>query len=383
MENMDMVKDMDTLKNEFFNALQGDDENAQKEAFKNYTEGLQKAIMVQAESYLKIQAENNADEKALVQRGILRPLTTEEKKYFNAVIEKQTFTNLDLAFPKTIIQDVFAKLREQRPLLAKIDTMNTEILTQFIYAKSTTATAFWGQICSDIKQMILEGFNVVNVQAAKLSGFVPICKGMLELGPNWLAEYVITLITEIMSYTLELGIVQGTGKDQPIGMMKKLSGAVDGVYQDKPTIALTALDAKSLVGVRAALAKSKNDSANVSIIVNPETYWAKLFSNLVIRNANGEFIYDKLATGETIIQSYAVPKDKLIVGDPKNYILMVSGNMRIDKYEETLAIEDATLYIAKMYANGMAKNKDAFFVVDITGVKGVDVPALEVETPGV
>ena len=46
------------------------------------------------------------------------------------------------------------------------------------------------------------------------------------------------------------------------------------------------------------------------------------------------------------------------------------------------------LYIAKFYGYGIAKDPNAFFVADVTGVAGADVPKLEEfkaaeETPGV
>ena len=200
---------------------------------------------------------------------------------------------------------------------------DTTALATYIFAKPNKATAFWGPICEDIKQMILEGFSEVNLQSSRLSGFVAVCKGMLELGPNWLAEYVTTLIYEIMATSLELAVVAGTGKNQPIGMIKKLSGATDSVYPDKDKITLTELNADSLVGVRAALAKAKLDDAGVAILVNPVTYWAKVFKSLVLRTPEGEFVKDRLSTGEEIIQSYAVPEDTLVIGNPANYFLGV------------------------------------------------------------
>ncbi|OMK58976.1 hypothetical protein [Clostridioides difficile] len=57
---------------------------------------------------------------------------------------------------------------------------------------------------------------------------------MLDLGAEWLDRYVRVVLTESISLGLEMGIVAGTGKDQPIGMMKDLKGSVvEGVYPDK------------------------------------------------------------------------------------------------------------------------------------------------------
>ena len=225
--------------------------------------------------------------------------------------------------------------------------------------------------------MILDGFDVIDIKSSRLSGFVPVCKGMLELGPDWLANYVITFIQEIMSASLELAIVQGTGKEQPIGMIKKLSGATDSVYPDKDKVTLADFKSKSLAGIRAGLAKAKTDTGNVVIVVNPLTYWEKVFPNLAYQTVNGTWVLDKLPTGEEIIKTYACPENVLIFGDLQNYFLGVASDVRIDKYTETLAIEDMDLYIAKFYGYGLAKDKNAFFVADVSTVDGATVATLE------
>lgn len=377
MKNLDVIKNMDELRLNLFNSLQADDVKAQEEAFMNFADGLQNAIMEQAKAEISNQNTAYVDEQILINRGTLKPLTSEEKKYFNAVIERKGLDNVDQAFPKTIIQDIYRYLKEEHPLLSKIDMQNTEVLAQYIVGRPTKAKAFWGKICEDIKQMILEGFDVIDIKSSRLSGFVPVCKGMLELGPDWLANYVITFIQEIMSASLELAIVQGTGKEQPIGMIKKLSGATDSVYPDKDKVTLADFKPKSLAGIRAGLAKAKTDTGNVVIVVNPLTYWEKVFPNLAYQTVNGTWVLDKLPTGEEIIKTYACPENVLIFGDLQNYFLGVASDVRIDKYTETLAIEDMDLYIAKFYGYGLAKDKNAFFIADVSTVDGATVATLE------
>lgn len=377
MKNLDNVKNMEALRAELFASMQADDVKAQEEAFTNFAEGLQNAIIEDVRNEARAQSNEARDESVLINRGTMKALTSAEKKYFNAVIERKGFEGVEEIFPKTIITEVFKNLKEEHPLLAKIDMQNTSGLVQMIYANPNAATAFWGPICEDIKQVILSGLKVVDAKASRLSGFIPVCKGMLELGENWLAEYVIQMLSEIMAASLELAVVAGTGKNEPIGMMKKLSGATDSVYPDKDKVTLADLKPETLAGIRAAMAEAKTDSSNVCVFVNPKTYWAKVFSALAFRTDSGEWVHDRLATGEEIVESYAVPDDILIIGDPKNYLLAVAGETRAEKYTETLAIEDMDLYILKFYGSGVPKDKNAFFVADISGVKGVTVPPLE------
>lgn len=377
MKNLDNVKNMEALRAELFASMQADDVKAQEDAFTNFAEGLQNAIIADAKNEVHALSDEARDESVLINRGTMKALTSAEKKYFNAVIERKGFEGVEETFPKTIITEVFKNLKQEHPLLAKIDMQDTSGLVQMIYANPNAATAFWGPICEDIKQVILSGLKVVDAKASRLSGFIPVCKGMLELGENWLAEYVIQMLSEIMAASLELAVVAGTGKNEPIGMMKKLSGATDSVYPDKDKVTLADLKPETLAGIRAAMAEAKTDSANVCVFVNPKTYWAKVFSALAFRTDSGEWVHDRLATGDEIVKSYAVPDDIIIIGDPQNYLLAVAGETRVEKYSETLAIEDMDLYIAKFYGTGVPKDKNAFFVADVSGVKGVTVPPLE------
>ena len=106
MKNLDVIKNMDELRLNLFNSLQADDVKAQEEAFMNFADGLQNAIMEQAKAEISNQNTAYVDEQILINRGTLKPLTSEEKKYFNAVIERKGLDNVDQAFPKTIIQDI-------------------------------------------------------------------------------------------------------------------------------------------------------------------------------------------------------------------------------------------------------------------------------------
>ena len=379
MKNLDTKIDTMAVRQTFFDALRDGSEEDQIKALEGVINMIQEDIMSKANEQMELIGAEYTDDRILAERGIMKPLTTAEKKYFNAVIERGGFDGVEELFPTTIVQDVFRDLRQSHPILSRVDAKNTTALAKFIFADPTEATAFWGPICEDIKQMIINGFKVVKLESSRLSGFVVICKGMLELGPAWLAQYVTEVIREIMATSLELAIVAGTGENQPIGITKQLSGAVDSVYPDKPKITLADFEPASLAGIRAALAQAKTDNGEVVILVNPLTYWAKVFPNLAFQANDGRWVLDVLPTGETIIQSHAVPEDTLIWGVLKNYFLGISGEVRIDRYDQTLAIEDLELFIAKFYGYGIAKNRNAFFVADVTSVAGATIPSLEEE----
>ena len=383
MKNLDIKEQTNFIiaKATLMEAMKGGDEKSQTDAFAAVIDAIEKDVRAMAQSELNEMNMANADSQILANRGIKRVLTSEERKYFNAVIEKGDFTKIAEAFPVTIVEDVLSKIEKEHPILSKVDSRTVAGIMKYIYAKPNAQLAFWGDICEDIKQLILNGFEIANLQAFKLSGFVVMCKGMLELGPDWLAEFIYRTLYEIMSASLEHAIVngEGPGQKQPVGILKSLVGVVDGVYKDKATIALTELNAESLDGVRAALAEAEMDNGDISVLVHPSTYWAKVRKMQRIQTPEGVWVISTLPNGEEVLTTYAMPKDKLVIGNLKNYFLGIASDIKITEYKETLAIEDLDLYIAKFFGNGTPKDKNAFFVIDISGVAGVAVPALETE----
>ena len=383
MKNLD-AKNMTAIRQNLFDAMQSEDKDVQVKAFADFTDALQEDIMNRAKAEMENLTNSTSDNQILVNRGVRKAFTSEEMKYFNAVVAREGFAGVEEEFPVTIVQEIFNNLKTEHPLISRVDAKDVTGLVTFVLANPNAATAYWGPICADISQMILEGFKEISLKASRLSGFVAICKGMLDLGPNYLGQYIYETIYEIMSTALEVAIVTGDGQNKPVGMLKSLSnGTVQGdstvIYADKVPVALTDLTPATLSGPRALLAEKKLDKGEVLFIVNPVTYFLKVFPKLAKQTDSGAWVVTNLPTGETVVQSHAVPVDKAIVGDAKNYFLGVSGALSLTEYKETLAIEDLNLYIAKMYATGQPKDKDAFIVLGLTGISGGTKPAEDVD----
>ena len=383
MKNLD-AKNMTTIRQNLFDSMQSEDKDVQVKAFADFTDALQEDIMNRAKAEMENLTNSTSDNQILVNRGVRKAFTSEEMKYFNAVVAREGFAGVEEQFPVTIVQEIFNNLKTEHPLISRVDAKDVTGLVTFVLANPNAATAYWGPICADISQMILEGFKEISLKASRLSGFVAICKGMLDLGPNYLGQYIYETIYEIMSTALEVAIVTGDGQNKPVGMLKSLSnGTVQGdstvIYADKVPVALTDLTPATLSGPRALLAEKKLDKGEVLFIVNPVTYFLKVFPKLAKQTDSGAWVVTNLPTGETVVQSHAVPVDKAIVGDAKNYFLGVSGALSLTEYKETLAIEDLNLYIAKMYATGQPKDKDAFIVLGLTGISGGTKPAEDVD----
>ena len=349
------------------NALKSEDEQEFANAMVEFANGIQEKIIAEAKAAAS--SEFN-DQRVLAERGA-RILTSEETKFYNTVIANEGFAGVEELVPATVITRVFDELVRDHTLLTAISFVNTTGITQWITKKGDVNPAFWGKLTDAIEEKMDDGFETINTNLYKLSAFIPVAKAMLDLGPTWLDQYVRTVLAEALAIALEEAIVNGTGKDQPIGMLKDLAGAVvDGVYPDKVATAITDLSPKTL-GEKVMYPlthEGKRTVSNVLLVVNPADYWSKIFPATTFLTQNGTYVYGVLPIPATIHQSVSVPVGKMVAGMSKDYFLGVGSSRKIDVAKELRILQDQDVYVTKQYANGKPLDNDAFQVFDITGV---------------
>lgn len=365
IKNLDLGNENNEIRATLVSALKENNNEKVTEALVRMAEGIQENLINEARSMVNTELNDIA---ILDRRGVAQ-LTSEERKYYNEVIEKRGFTDLTVTLPRTVFERVFEDLLQNHPLLSKINFVNTTATTEWIIRTTECEGAWWGKLTDSIKKELEHSFDKIQTGMYKLSAYMPVAKAMLDLGAEWLDRYVRTVLSEAISIGLELAIVAGTGKDQPIGMIKNLKGSVvEGVYPDKVATVLEDLRPVTLgTKVMAPLTKNgKRAVPSVLMLVNPIDYWSKIFPATTILTANGVYLYGVLPIPGEVVQSVAVPEGKLIAGMAKDYFLGVGSTGKIEYSDEYKFVEDERVYIAKQYANGLPKDNDSFLVFDIS-----------------
>ncbi|PGC70368.1 phage major capsid protein [Bacillus toyonensis] len=319
----------------------------------------------------------NQVNESMVDRSIMQSrganvLTSEEMKFFNAVVEEGGFKSTE-TLPKTTQERIFDDLVEEHPFLQHIGLENLGAVTEFVYGDPEGA-AVWGPLFDGIKGQLNATFRKDSISQLKLTAFIPLANDMLKLGPVWVERYVRTMITEAMTVGLERGFVAGTGKNEPIGLLKDPSGSVtNGVYPDKKPVGTLTFEPgrktiNELKGVVKLLAKKlnadgsdadrpKNIAGKVVMVTNPfDTF--DIQANATIQNAAGVYV-TSLPFNPIPTESVFVPQGKVLFFVKGQYVAAMGGTEPIKKFEETLALEDATVYIAKQFATGKPKDKYA------------------------
>lgn len=379
MRNLDVLEqEKQAIVQKMNDAIKKNDADAFQASFVELCDKIQENILEQAKGILE-----QADQRILSDRGV-RQLTSTEKHYYQALIEamksqnpKQAVENLDVVMPETIIDQVFVDLRTNHPLLSKIQFVSVTGLTRMMMNTNGYQKAAWGKLCAKIIEELTSGFKEVDVTLDKLSAFLPVCKAMLDLGPAWLDRYVREVLYEALANGLEDGIINGTGKDMPIGMMRQVGDNVTvqgGVYPEKIAVKVTKFDNIQLGKQAAILAiNDKGQSRVVSgliMVVNPSDYYSKVLPASQYPAPGGGYV-SALPFPIEIIQSPAVPVNKAVFGMSRLYFMGsgIENGGRILYSDEYRFLEDERVYLIKMYGHGFAVDNNCFIVFDISNLQ--------------
>ncbi|UII58114.1 phage major capsid protein (plasmid) [Cytobacillus spongiae] len=356
-------------------------EQEQTTAFQSFFDALQNEVVDTVRSQVN---DEMMDRSILQQRG-QNVLTSEETKFFNAVVQDGGFKD-DSILPVTTQERVFEDLVSEHPLLEAIGLQDLGAVTRFITSDPTKAYA-WGALFGDIKGQVNAAFGEEQITQLKLTAFAAVPSDMVDLGPVWVERYVRTLLVESYSVGLEYGFVNGKGpaSNEPVGLMKNV--AADGAVTDKTSSGTLTFApsqngevvAGELYGVVKELStdakgKSLKVLNKVVMAVNPVDAIGVQARN-TIQTANGQWVM-ALPYNIQVVESEEIPVGKALFFVKGRYLAALAGGYKLKKFDQTLAIEDALLYTIKQFANGKPKDNKAALVYDLNITFTTEAPAV-------
>lgn len=362
-------------------------DNDQDKFAQLYQESLEAAKSDVAE---KLRKENReameaADQEVLRARGE-NVLTSEEQQYYSKLGEafassnpKQALANLNLTMPETIINRVAEDLRTDHPLLRAIRFQPTGANIRTIINTNGQQKAVWGKLCDEIVKELAGGFQVVNTGLLKLSAFLPVCKQGFRFTTGWLDAYVRATLYEACANGLEEGIVAGTGKDEPIGMKRKVgpgTTVVDGVYPLKELIEVGDLDLATVGKLVAMVAKDESGKTrkvrDLLLVVNEIDYYRVIMPAIMMLTPDGSY-RSTLPYPITIVPvANGLEEGEAVFGLGYRYFAAIgqeSVDGIIDYSDHAWFLQDMRLYLVKAFANGFPMDGNAFLRLDISKLK--------------
>lgn len=376
MFNLDAIKQK---KNDITNALaksiRDNDENAMQQAMTEFQNFMSDQIMAEAHGVLDV-----TDSGILAGRGV-RQLTSKETKFYQTVIDNAqqatNITSISEAFPETIIDTVVNDIRTTHPLLDAVNFQNTTALTKIIRNTKGAQTAAWGAIGSAMAKELEGSIDALSLTICKLTAYMFITKDMLDLGPAWVDKYIRETLMEALATELETAIVDGTGKDQPIGMSRDISDDVTvtaGVYPRKSAVSVNRFDVETYGTLLSTISKDNTGKhravAGVILVVNPTDYFTKVMPATTLKTTTGQYINDVFPFPTQVIQSVGVPTGHAIIGIADKYFMGVGSSKdgKLEYDDSYKFVEDLRTYTIKLYGNGRANDNNAFVYLDISAL---------------
>ena len=395
MKSNDLIQTRDEIRAEMQQAMREDNVEAFQASFDKMLECIAEDVKKQAAEQVN-ELKGEMDTRILAARGV-RQLTNEERDYYQKLTTamkasdpKQALAGADLVLPKTVMNAVFDELQTSHPLLSRVQFMPTTGLTEMIMNTNGYQEAAWGKLCDEIIKELASGFKVVDMGLLKLSAFVPVCKAMLELGPEWLDNYVRQVLYEALANGLEAGIVTGDGNDKPIGMNRQVGDNVTvtgGVWPAKTKVKVDSLDTATIGNLLSLIAADPNGKPrqvrDLVLIVNPQDYFQKIMPATTLMAPDGSYRNDVMPYPMTIIQSNALSRGEAVLGMAYKYFAGVgmAKEGRIEYSDEYHFLEDERVYLIKLYANGFPMDNNAFLFLDISGLQPATYKVEQVTGP--
>ena len=232
------------------------------------------------------------DNQVLQARGI-PVLTAEETKFYNEVQKSGGF-DADLTWPVTIFERVFEDIQKDHPILKLIRFSPTVGITKTIRSRRKGVAVF-GPLHKDIEGQLDAEFGVTETNQLALTAFFLISKDTLQLGARWINRYVQLCLHEAVKEIWAQKVIIGNGKNEPVGILKDVEGALDpnsGLPDKESAGTLTFKDSQTIVKEIAALMKkmsrhvpkigdedendeevSRKVKGKVNLIINPVYRW--------------------------------------------------------------------------------------------------------------
>lgn len=359
-------------------ALKSEDEEAIAKALAEYANSVQQRILAEAEMY-----RNEADTVVLAGRGI-RQLTSEERSFYQRAATamrdnpQQALQTENMRMPETVITEILGAVETGHPLLKAINFTPTSMMTTWIINTQGPQPAVWGEVTAEIVTELHGKGNTEHVTLKKLSAYFPVSNALLDLGPEWLDRYIREICTESIALGVEIAIIDGSGKDCPIGMNRNTNGDFSATtgYPKKEAIAIESFSPEEYGSLAARLAidgtgKARNVD-DLTMIVNPLDYLKIIMPATIRETIDGGYIRDVLPLPTQIVKSAAVDPGQAIFGLVSKYFFGIGrgpdgGKLEYSDHQHFLF--DQRLYRIKLYGTGKPKDNNAFQVLDISKVK--------------
>lgn len=312
----------------------------------------------------------------------LRNLSQEEKKFYENFKDiKQAFTanQIDI-IPTEIIDRTLDDVKKASPIL-KLVNMAPANVKKWIVA-SHSGAAEWGNLTDELKGELSATVESLNIEIHKLTAYLVIPKAIRELSMEFVDRYFMAILSEAMQDGLVKGYLDGDGKNAPIGIFRQIAATNGDGTQKAKTVktTITKFSPKGLAEVRKTLTNDgKRVVDKLYLVCNPSDEAEYVDPAMFGEVLTGGYVNKSFIDIEKIVDANC-PKGKAALTIAGYYTMGTTG-VRIAEYDQTKAMDDADLIVAKCHANGRAVDDNVAVIFDVTKLEEYVLPVTQVTVP--
>lgn len=310
--------------------------------------------------------------------------TEAEEKFYNILKSgniKQAITaeQIDI-IPNETIDRTLESVKAKSDVLSIIEFAPANVKKWM--TASHTGTAVWGELKAalDKTKSLSATFESINMELGKVWALLVIPKAIKDLALPFVDKYFTAILADAMQDGLEVGFISGKGQSayQPIGILQKI--ATPATAKTK----LTNITELNPVGLAEACVTLSTSAAGAGqravtelhLICNPTDFFRYVRPAMLVQNASGAWV-DGTGMDIKTHQTANMPAGTAALGLKGTYTMGMTG-VEVSEYDQTLALEDADLVIAKAYANGRANDDNCFVIFDPTKLERAYVAVKDV-----
>lgn len=335
-------------------------------------------------------------EKMTMVRSIDDMNTAERTEYFErenvkaffsniraAITEKRSIKNGGVLIPEEMLPMIRRKISEYSKLINKVNKVVLSGSGRAV-VEGDVSEGVWTEMCAKINELDL-GFNDVEIDGFKVSGFLSVCNAQLEDSDYDLAVMLTGAIAKALGKALDKAIVYGSGTKMPLGIVTRL--AQSGKPESYPA---TAREWENLSTTHVITGSAgidgiklfKEITKNTGIVANDytddgliwimnETTKATLVSEGLSVNAAGAIVSGigntmPVIGGEIITLSF-IPDNNIVFGHGLGYLLGERKGIQIGTSEHYAFLDDKTVFKGTARYDGKPAIPEAFAVYGLNG----------------
>lgn len=310
----------------------------------------------------------------------LHTLTKDEESFYATlksgnIRQAITANQIDI-IPRETIDRTLDSVKAKSDVLSIIDFAPADVKTWI--TGSHTGTAVWGELTSALQQArgLSATITSVNMELGKLWALLVIPKAIQELALPFVDRYFTAILADAMQDGLEVGFLSGQGASayQPIGILQTISAPATAKTVLQTITALTPVGLANACVTLSTTAAGAGQRAvgELHLICNPTDYFQYVRPAMMVQATNGAWV-EGTGMNIKVHQTANIAAGKAVLGLPHAYVMGLR-DVQVKTYDQTLALDDADLVIAKAYANGRAVDDNAFIVFNPTKLEAMTIP---------